>query len=163
MPDRLAPYGYCHCGCGQKTKPVNMTSRARGVVKGEPCRYVAGHNRRDRGNYVIDENGCWLWQGTLTGSGYGPHRRYYERHYGPIPDGLTIDHLCRVRTCVNPRHLEAVSMAENNRRALAKLSPEDIAAIRATVPHYGYRVVLAERYGVSVDTIGSVRSGQTWN
>jgi hypothetical protein len=47
------------------------------------------------------------------------HRLAYEEAYGPIPAGLHIDHLCRVRNCINPEHLEAVTQAENNRRAAA--------------------------------------------
>lgn len=45
------------------------------------------------------------------------HRRAYAEAFGPIADGLHIDHLCRVRNCINPAHLEAVTQAENNRRA----------------------------------------------
>lgn len=70
---------------------------------------------------------CWLWKGSVSASGYGsayfmgafkkPHQIAYELHAGRIESGLTIDHLCRVRNCVNPAHLEAVSRAENARRA----------------------------------------------
>lgn len=65
---------------------------------------------------------CWLWHGAHTGNGYGrfdtdghylAHRFSYELHKGPIPYGLVIDHLCRVRNCVNPAHLEAVTQREN--------------------------------------------------
>jgi hypothetical protein len=70
--------------------------------------------------------GCWLWHGATTVGGYGvcggrKHRSYahrwsYEHFVGPIPDGLEIDHLCRVRCCVNPDHLEPVTHEENLRR-----------------------------------------------
>ena len=68
------------------------------------------------------ESGCWVWTGPLS-QGYGrvsvagrlwrPHRYVYEHHAGPIPDGLTLDHLCRNRACCNPEHLEPVTLREN--------------------------------------------------
>jgi len=71
-------------------------------------------------------SGCWLWVGVLTYHGYGQckhdgrsqtaHRVAWELFKGPIPKGLEIDHLCRVRCCVNPDHLEPVTHAENIRR-----------------------------------------------
>ena len=64
--------------------------------------------------------GCWLWTGALfQASGYGQfshtsaHRVGYELQVGPIPEGFTIDHLCRNRACVRGDHLEAVTMKEN--------------------------------------------------
>jgi hypothetical protein len=73
--------------------------------------------------YVVDDAGCWMWQGSVTGKGYGnvrvagktkyAHRFFYEHHVGPIPAGLDLDHLCRVQTCVNPEHLEPVTHREN--------------------------------------------------
>ena len=62
---------------------------------------------------------CWLWQGYCTPEGYGQfdkkyaHRLIWELLIGPIPDQLTIDHLCRVRRCLNPAHLEVVTNKEN--------------------------------------------------
>ncbi len=71
-------------------------------------------------------NTCWLWKAGKTSRGYGcfyaqgkqgtAHRWAYEHHKGPVPEGLQIDHLCRVRHCVNPDHLEAVTQTENIRR-----------------------------------------------
>ena len=69
-----------------------------------------------------DLPGCWIWTGKLV-NGYGSmnthiggkhtglpaHRVVYELLVGPIPEGLTLDHLCRVRCCVNPNHLEPVT------------------------------------------------------
>lgn len=66
-------------------------------------------------------SGCWIWFGnTAEGYGYiagrGAHRIAYELYRGPIPAGLQIDHLCRVRSCVNPAHMEPVTIRENLRR-----------------------------------------------
>lgn len=73
------------------------------------------------------DTGCWAWTHYLESNGYarlwvdgrnyGAHRFSYEYHVGPIPEGLQIDHLCRVRHCVNPDHLEPVTSAENTRRS----------------------------------------------
>lgn len=62
---------------------------------------------------------CWLWLGGLNQGRYGlnsPHRRAYEVLVGPIPTGLTIDHLCFEPRCCNPGHMEPVTLAENLRR-----------------------------------------------
>lgn len=73
--------------------------------------------------------GCWLWTGhTWLGYGYynrvRAHRLIYTSMVGPIPDGLQVDHLCRVRSCVNPAHLEPVTCRENLRRSpIAVVSP----------------------------------------
>lgn len=85
---------------------------------------------------------CWLWTAALSPSGYGAfqtgervvraHRFAYELVVGPIPDGLQIDHLCRVRRCVNPEHLEPVTQAENLRRGTAATA---VAAYWAAQTH----------------------------
>jgi hypothetical protein len=74
---------------------------------------------------VIQPGDCWLWSGHVSSTGYGYFR--YETSYhahiaahrlfkGPIPEGYHIDHLCRVRHCVNPDHLEAVTPSQNQLR-----------------------------------------------
>lgn len=77
----------------------------------------------------VDASGdCWEWTGSKTSYGYGivirnwrrtgAHREAYRLLVGPIPEGLTIDHLCRNHSCVNPDHLEPVTRAENVRRGI---------------------------------------------
>lgn len=65
---------------------------------------------------------CILWTGPVNEDGYGKwgsklaHRRVWENEVGPIPEGLELDHLCEVRLCINIKHLEPVTHAENLRR-----------------------------------------------
>lgn len=92
---------------------------------------------RARDYMYIEDRGwrtpCWIFFGTHSGAGYGQlsvgsltdgtkrmaymHRLAYEKFVGPIPEGLTLDHLCRVRNCCNPDHLEPVTSGENVRRS----------------------------------------------
>lgn len=75
---------------------------------------------------VAGPDDCWLWQASTGSNGYAQaaydgtmrpaHRVAWEMFQGPIPEGLHIDHLCRVRSCVNPAHLEPVTPGENVRR-----------------------------------------------
>ena len=78
----------------------------------------------------INESGCWVWQGSLDRNGYGrfkatiagsarsfsAHRAAYLALVGPIEYGLVPDHLCRNRACVNPAHMEIVSISVNTKR-----------------------------------------------
>jgi len=82
---------------------------------------------------MVNTNDCWLYAGWFTDNDYGQlrtkvdgqwrsvaaHRVVYENYKGRIPDGLVMDHLCRVRQCVNPEHLEAVTLKENILRGIS--------------------------------------------
>jgi hypothetical protein len=82
---------------------------------------------------VNKTDACWLWLGAIDRDGYGrfdrPHdswggsayRFAYEHWVGPLIKGMSIDHLCRVRACVNPAHLEQVSGPINKQRGLPSL------------------------------------------
>lgn len=88
---------------------------------------------------LVDNNGwdCWKWTGGLKDNGYSNvylgnrrqmsgHRLSYQLMIGDIPDGLDLDHLCRLRSCINPYHLEPVTRRVNTLR-----SPIGIAASKA--------------------------------
>lgn len=90
---------------------------------GQPQLSVAERFWSKVGTPTADD--CWPWTGLLTKDGYGvfshgassnAHRWAYTNAKGSIPVGLEIDHLCRVRNCVNPNHLEAVTHKENIHR-----------------------------------------------
>ena len=100
----------------------------------------------------VTESGCWLWLGNCNPKGYGrfmrqgktfmAHRASYEVHRGPIPEGLQLDHLCRVRCCINPDHLEPVTARENVMRGIS------FAAINAAMKtcRLGHPLKSTKRY-----------------
>lgn len=125
-------------------------------------------------DYMVDpETGCWLWDKAVGADGYGQlrrtsehgvqylaHRWYWQEANGPIPAELEIDHLCRVRPCVNPAHLEAVSREENVRRSpITKLTPEQVLEIRESKDSLSKTAI---RYGVTKSAIARIRKGQVW-
>jgi hypothetical protein len=77
---------------------------------------------------MYDSDACWPWKGQKNAGGYGlikidgfsyrAHRVAYANIRGPIPEGMTLDHLCRTRECCNPAHLEPVTMRENTLRGV---------------------------------------------
>lgn len=109
---------------------------------------------------VWPPTGCWLWMGTGTPTGYGQigagsrgagmiyaHRAAYELYVGPIPDGMEIDHLCRVRRCVNPSHIEPVLHRDNLLRG-DTVAARHAASVRCPLGHpYSENNTLRSREG----------------
>jgi len=101
---------------------------------------------------VIDPSGCLLWTGPLEANGYGRvwldgrrqfvHRLMYTEFVGPIPDGFSLDHLCRVRHCASPDHLEPVT---NRRNVLRGTGPSAVNAAKDVCGH-GHEFDLANTY-----------------
>lgn len=144
--------------------------------RNERGRFVPGNSASWRPPLVrffekIEQNGaCWEYQGAQV-NGYGrfhggqgvgvkwAYRWSYEYFVGPIPTGLTIDHLCRNKACVNPTHLEAVPQSVNvNRGSTRKVRPEQVAEILSL--RNLKRVDVAQRYGVAPSTISRIWHGQ---
>jgi hypothetical protein len=155
--ERNAAGAVCLCGCGEAV--------------GHGNRFRSGHNTRGTTNlnrYEVKTDGCWIWTGPLNRKGYGhaqvdgtkhtAHRAVYVAQRGAVLEGMHVDHLCHVTSCVNPDHMEIVTAQVNNqRKRAAKLTKQDAADIRASFePNH----VLMRRYGLSRSYIDDVRAGR---
>lgn len=181
--DQSSNIKLCECGCGQPAPISGYTDRRKGATKGQPRRFIRSHNKPNRGHrrksphYVPEDRGystpCWIWQLHIDRGGYGhinigssalAHRVVYEQHKGPIPPGMQADHLCNVRCCVNPDHLDVVTSTENTRRGKrAKLCMRDAQNIRVAYQRGEASLrELAALYGVSDTAIRNVVKNRTW-
>lgn len=175
--------GYCWCGCGNKTSIAANTNHKMGVIKGNPKRYLQGHQARLAAeDYLEEDRGydtpCWIWQLHIMKGGYGrlsgrvngkhtpvfAHRLYYERRFGPIQKGLQVHHLCRVRSCVNPDHLQAVTPTENQRlRPFTKLTKAKADDIRIIKRALGVsNSAIGRSFGVSRSAVQLIMAGKRW-
>lgn len=175
MQEPTYGYGLCECGCGEKTAISPCTSNWYGYVKGEPRRFVCGHQSRKPGpRYTVEESGCWIWRHNFNRAGYPlwptgqpAHRAMWEEAFGPIPEGMHLHHRCRDIRCVNPAHLEVICPSEHSRkhaRERTAITPEHVREIRAATPWTRTTArELAARFGVSADMVWNIRSGRTWS
>ena len=175
------PRHTCGCGCGELTEIAIQTDSKRGYVAGQAKRYKNRHHRRlSAVEYLVEDRGyktpCWIWQRAKDRDGYGmatnpgkpgsrrAHTAYYEAKYGPIPHGLVPDHLCRVPSCVNPDHIEPVTVAVNTRRGnSAKLNEQDVIEIKRRLAAGEPQQSLAQLFGVSQSHISTIKRGGAWN
>lgn len=170
--------GFCACECGSWIGFWDKDNAKLGRVRGFPKSFKHNHHGRcTKGpQYREEDHGyetlCWVWNWCVDPiSGYGvsnwngkdcaAHRMMYLKQVGPIPEGLELDHLCRVRACCNPHHLEPVTRAENVRRgANAKLTYASAAAVREAE---GNQIDIAKDFGVSPACVSHVKTGRSWS
>lgn len=135
------PYGYCHCGCGQKTRIATANNTQYGHIKGEPVRYINHHSSKYTPEQAIKEfwskvnkdgsipthmphlGKCWEWLGSKHYRGYGDvrwngrkdkaHRAAWQIVNGDISDGLCVLHKCDNPSCCNPKHLFLGTQKQN--------------------------------------------------
>lgn len=138
------PYGYCQCGCGQKTKLARQSHTKSKHTRGEPFKYIFGHSTKkkpleqriaefwNRVNkdgsipvHCLELGQCWEWTGSHDKDGYGQFsyttgkqratRIMWVFIYGEIPDGLFVLHKCDNPKCVRPDHLWLGTNIDNMR------------------------------------------------
>lgn len=131
----------CKCGCGQTPPLATKTHRSRGWIKGQPLRFIHGHNTALRSPFrslaerhafyvqMADGDACYVWTGTKNPKGYGvlgvgsrtdgtrrvvlAHRLAWELVKGPIQPGLDALHSCDNPPCVRFSHLFLGTQADN--------------------------------------------------
>lgn len=93
----------------------------------QPIPEVTMQNLRHLWRHVKQEGDCWIWTGavrntyplcSLGGRAYTAHRVFFHAFKAPIPEGMTVDHSCNKRTCVNPDHLAPMTLGDNVRKAI---------------------------------------------
>lgn len=134
-PTQEIPYGYCKCGCGQKTKISPQSSTIHKHVNGVPRDYLPGHSAKRHVSITLAdvfwelcqknaETDCWLWRGNINLNGYGTfqfrgkfyyaHRVSYEIHNDiKLSRKQVICHHCDNPVCTNPTHLFLGTQADN--------------------------------------------------
>lgn len=173
MPERLQVQGLC----SQFGAPRHPTDgRKAALFEGVPGEGQALSSKATMADYKIDESGCWIWQKNRDAKGYGKisvkgagtqwaHVAYWIAANGPLPTGrhIVIDHLCRVPSCVNPKHLEAVEQATNvHRGRQSKLNMEVARKVRARVIAGQTANQIKAELGVSIQNVWWIAEDRAW-
>lgn len=135
--------------------------------------HVAGLSIKPMVKLPRDPAACWEWIGTRLRNGYGKktfdkknmlaHRWVWQQFFGPIAEGMVIDHICQNRGCVNPHHLRVVTQAENVRAGLVTtLTEGDVQEIRSMWNEGWQSPDLAQKFGVTAATIKDIVRGKSW-
>jgi hypothetical protein len=138
---------------------------------------------------IVDERGCWIWQGPKTGNGYGAvrldgktvpvHRASYILYRGAIPPGMVIRHKCDVPLCCNPDHLMHGTHGENVNDTVSRgrwrggsppgeghgnsvLTNSSVIEIKKKIKSGITLSLIARQYGVDRRTISDIAHNRLW-
>lgn len=153
----------------------------------EVSRIIGDDCARLKSHIKIDDNGCWIWQASITSFGYGrtslggrltqAHRASWAVFKGEIPLGMQVNHKCHVRSCINPEHLYIGTQVDNMRdmrlakrkvvklgseNATAKLNEGQVMQIRKLLESKKYASSIALQFNVSESAIFAIKRGKTW-
>lgn len=188
----------CRCDCGND-KITLETSLYNKIVKSCGCHDFKNKKLHDKENYddlikekiikniCVDENGCWIWQGSKHRQGYGnlsykripslAHRVSWMVHRGEIPKDMKVCHSCDVTSCVNPEHLfigtqknnveDAISKGKFEKRNMGKrrnkLVYEQVLEIKKLSSEGISRKDIEKKFGVGQTCIAKILQGVSWN
>ncbi len=146
-------------------------------VYGDPLIKTRGNDRTMKfwSTFRRDPSGCWLWTGAVNPQGYGffytgsdqvmAHRWAYATMIEPVLDGVDVHHVCEVRACVNPTHLQpipAVTHRFEHNRQHRPLDDETVRSIRARLAATANVLGTAKHFGVSRDQVRGIAEGRTY-
>lgn len=126
LKEKKIPYGYCYCGCGQKTKFYKYTDKRTGTIKGEPRKYIIGHHMKGKNNHNW-KNGKVVQNGyvyLLFPNHPKSHNGYVKRSHivmekiinGPLPDDSIVHHIDENKKNDSPDNLMlCLNIAEHNK------------------------------------------------
>lgn len=132
----------------------------------------------------IDENGCWIWKGSLSNKGYGKtsyskyvHRLSYEAFVSEIPKGKCVLHKCDVTNCFNPEHLFIGSLSDNmkdmvekgrnkdykgSKHPYSKLTEEIVLEIREKIKNGFTNRAISKEYGLNETYVSHIKNRRNW-